>query len=347
VFNHCGYGFFAFHDVVKRGKASPYADWFRIFEFPVRTTPQPSYETFAHGVWTMPKLMTHHPAVRDYLLQVAAYWTREVDIDGWRLDVANEVDHAFWRAFRQVVKGIKPDALIIGEIWHDAAPWLQGDQFDGVMHYPFRDAVVAFFATRRIGAETFDARLADWRMRYPEPALFASWNLIGSHDTERFLTLCGGRVERMRLAVLFQLTYLGAPMIYYGDEVGMEGGPDPDCRRPMIWDEAHQNRELFRWYCRLIRLRRDRVALRRGAVRTWWVDPLTGGYAFLRLADEEAVGVVLNNGPQRAAATLDARAFGDARQLVDALSGEVFSVERGRVTLPLQPWQGRVLVRAA
>lgn len=347
VFNHCGYGFFAFQDVVKRGKDSPYADWFRIFDFPVRTRPQPTYETFARGVWTMPKLMTHHPAVRDYLLQVVAYWTREADIDGWRLDVANEVDPAFWRAFRQVVKGIKPDALIIGEIWHDAAPWLSGDQFDGVMHYPFRDAVVFFFATRQIDAAAFDAQLADWRMRYPEPALLASWNLLGSHDTERFLTLCGGRVERMRLAVLFQLTYLGAPMIYYGDEVGMEGGPDPDCRRPMVWDEARQNRELLGWYRQLIRLRRNCVALRRGAVRTWWVDPLVGGYGFLRLADEEVVGVALNNGPRPVAVTLDARAFGDAQQLVDALSGEAFAVERGNVTFPLLPWQGRVLVRPA
>ncbi|WP_281261198.1 glycoside hydrolase family 13 protein [Desmospora activa] len=146
VFNHAGDGFFAFRDVVEKGEASPYKDWFRIESFPVTTTPQPNYETFANGVSTMPKLMTQHPPVREYLLQVAEYWTREAGMDGWRLDVANEVDFAFWREFRRRVRSINPNALIIGEVWHDAGPWLRGDQFDGVMNYLFRDAVLAFFA---------------------------------------------------------------------------------------------------------------------------------------------------------------------------------------------------------
>jgi cyclomaltodextrinase / maltogenic alpha-amylase / neopullulanase len=344
VFNHAGYFFFAFQDVLEKGADSPYADWFFIEGFPVVTEPQPNYETFANGVWNMPKLNTAHPEVRAYLLDVAEYWTREAESDGWRLDVANEVDHRFWRAFRDRVKGVNPEALIVGEIWHDAGPWLQGDQFDSVMNYLFRDAVLDFFASGKMGPDRFDALLTRSRMLYPEQATFAMFNLLGSHDTERFLTACGGRLERMRLAVLFQMTYPGMPMIYYGDEVGMTGGTDPDCRRPMVWEEEKQNRELLSFYRRLISLRKELRPLRRGDFRTWLVDPLRNLYGFLRRDGGECVGVLLNNSPQEQEIELDPQPFGGANRLRDALSGKTADAA-GRSRLPwrLAPFQGAIL----
>ncbi|MBN2908459.1 glycoside hydrolase family 13 protein [Polycladomyces sp. WAk] len=343
VFNHCGYGFFAFQDVIKKGRASRYWDWFHIKSGPVMTTPKPNYETFAQNVWTMPKLRTDHHEVREYLLDVAAEWTRETGIDGWRLDVANEVDHAFWRAFRERIRLINPSAVIIGEVWHDAGPWLKGDQFDSVMNYPFREAVLDFAARGRISGRELDARLTRIRMTVPEPAHRALLNLLGSHDTERVRTACGGDDRRLRLAVLLLMTYTGVPMIYYGDEVGMEGGNDPDCRRPMIWDADEQDRDLLAYYRLLIAIRRGSAAMRRGETRTWWVDPDGGGYAFFRRWQEETVGVVLHNGDTSRTFTLDARPFDHAEELVDAMTGEVFAVRNGTVTVALGPFQGRVL----
>ncbi|PTX65003.1 glycosidase [Melghirimyces profundicolus] len=343
VINHAGYGFFAFQDVLKNGADSKYADWFYIQEFPVVTEPVPNYETFANDVWTMPKLNMSHPEVAAYFLDMAEYWIKEAGIDGWRLDVANEVDPDFWRAFRKRVKKANPDALIVGEIWHDSGPWLQGDQFDSVMNYLFRDAVMQFFATREIGADVFDAQLAKSRMLYREQALYAMFNLLDSHDTERFLTACGGREERMRLAVLFQMTYLGMPMIYYGDEAGMDGETDPDCRRPMLWRESDRNGELFTLYQALLRIRRQHPALRRGDYRTWYVDPAAGIYGYLRRTEEDCVGVILNNGGGTQTVSLDTHLFGEAPRLHDPLHGKIVDGRDGRVTVTLAPYEGRMI----
>lgn len=281
VFNHCGFDFFAFRDVREKGAASKYVDWFHLDGFPVVTDP-PNYETFANGIASMPKLRTENPEVRAYLLDVARYWIERCDIDGWRIDVANEVDHEFWREFRRVVKAAKPDAYVVGEIWHEALPWLQGDQFDGVTNYPFRDACIDFFARGSIDAATFAERLSRNRMAYPLPVLQASWNLLGSHDTERFMTVCGSDVRKVALAVAFQLMWIGTPMLYYGDEIGMEGQNDPDCRRPMIWDVDRWHHQLWETYRRLIGLRLSHRALTHGDARVVLADPLTNVAAFLR-----------------------------------------------------------------
>lgn len=266
VFNHSGFLFEPFQDVLKKGITSKYKDWFHIMEFPVKTEPAHNYHSFSFSL-KMPKLNTGNKDVKEYLLKAARYWIEETDIDGWRLDVANEVDHSFWREFRRVVKEAKPDAYIVGEIWHDSTPWLQGDQFDAVMNYPFTDAVLNFFAHRNINAEDFSERLGNLFASYPLQANEAAFNLLDSHDTARLLNMCHENRDRMRLAVLFQLTYGGVPCIYYGDEVGMTGGNDPDCRRTMVWEEEKQDREMFDFYRRLISLRRMHPALRVGSFR--------------------------------------------------------------------------------
>ena len=256
VFNHSGFYFAPFQDVLEKQKESTYIDWFHLWGFPIETEPRPNYETFAF-VSTMPKLNTSNPEVREYLLKVAKYWVEEFDIDGWRLDVANEIDHVFWRDFREVVKEVKPDAYILGEIWHDSLKWLQGDQFDAVMNYPFTDAVIEFFAKQTIDGSAFKNRMTEVQHQYPHNVNEVAFNLLGSHDTARILTLADENIDRVKLMLLFQLSYTGSPCIYYGDEIGMTGGEDPGCRKCMEWDSSRQNQALFHFVKKLIHLRKN------------------------------------------------------------------------------------------
>lgn len=256
VFNHSGFYFEPFQDVLKNGKNSKYKDWFHIWDFPVQTTPQPNYDTFAFG-YSMPKLDTSNEEVKKYLLDVATYWIEEFNIDGWRLDVANEVDHAFWREFRQAVKKVKNDVYILGEIWHDAQPWLQGDQFDAVMNYPFTNNVVDFFAKESISAKQFAYNLTEVAHMYAQPINEVAFNLVDSHDTPRILTLADNDVNKVKLVYLFQLLYQGTPCIYYGGEIGLDGEHDPGCRKCMVWEKEKQNTELYNYIKALIRLRKS------------------------------------------------------------------------------------------
>lgn len=343
VFNHCGFDFHAFADVRQRGKESPYKDWFYIEGFPVRTDP-PNYETFANSIASMPKLRTENPEVREYLLDVARYWTAEFDIDGWRIDVANEVDHDFWRHFRSEVKKLKPDAYIVGEIWHEAAPWLMGDQFDGVTNYPLREACLDFFARGAIDAVGFAEAVAKNQMLYPEGVLQASWNLLGSHDTERFLTACAGDVKRYALALAFIMTWIGAPMIYYGDEVGMEGNTDPDCRRTMQWDKDRWNMELFELHKRLIAVRRDHPGLRRGAARIVAADPVQNTLVWWRGEGRDGLLIALNNSGRQQDVVVDmAGAIGSWAVLVGMGHGEREKGNSVRIRLsPYSAVMGRI-----
>jgi cyclomaltodextrinase / maltogenic alpha-amylase / neopullulanase len=240
VFNHTGEQFAPFQDVIKNGIQSRYWNWFFI-EGEQVDLKQVNYETFANQIRSMPKLNIANPEVEAFLLDVATYWIRECDIDGWRLDVANEVDHVFWRKFRTAVKAEKSDALIIGEVWHDSLPWLRGDEFDGVMNYLFRENTLDFFVRQTLTQTEFVEKMTELLYHYPQPAVLSMFNLLGSHDTERIWTLADANESAIIGALLFQFLYPGIPMLYYGDEVGMEGGPDPDCRRGMIWEEARQN----------------------------------------------------------------------------------------------------------
>ncbi|NQX45651.1 alpha amylase N-terminal ig-like domain-containing protein [Paenibacillus tritici] len=309
VFNHSGDTFFAFRDVLERGEASPYKDWFYIHSYPVSGAPVPGYETFAKAEASMPKLNMNHPEVADYMMEVAKYWVREAGIDGWRLDVANEVNPAFWTRFRRELKAEFPDLLLIGEIMHASGPWLRGDQFDGGMNYLLRDAVLEFFAAQSAGPVRFMEQLLHQEALYNDQANSAMFQLLGSHDTLRFLTACkqGGRgwdreataMSRMRLAVFFQMTYLGLPMIYYGDEVGMEGATDPHCRGLMLWEETEQDTGLQEWYKRLISLRQQHEVLRKGGFRPWFTDETRNVLGYIRRSEQDRMGLIINNSPNR------------------------------------------------
>lgn len=301
VFNHTGVDFFAFEDVKKNGLASRYVNWFNIYSFPVSSPRKPNYECW-WNLGDLPKLMVHNPEVRQYLFEVTEHWMK-FGIDGWRLDVPNEIPHSFWIEWRKLVKRLNPEAYIVGEIWDDGSPWLQGDQFDGVMNYRFRKACVEFFARRTTKASQFDRSLAVTRSLYPEQVNYAVQNLLGSHDTERFLTLCNGNKAAKKLAWLFQMTYIGAPMVYYGDEVGMTGGKDPGCRGTMIWDEDKQDRDLLNTMRYFISIRNDYSVFRSGTFETCLVDDTRNLYGYWRRSPDGGPDalVVLNNSlqPQR------------------------------------------------
>lgn len=321
VFNHSGDTFFAFKDVLDHGEKSPYRDWFHIHSFPVVQSPVPSYETFGVAEAYMPKLNLEHPEAADYMIEVAKYWIKETGIDGWRIDVANEVSPLFWNRLRSEIKGLNPELLLIGEIMHASGFWLKGDRFDGVMNYVLRDALLSFFAEQTLGPAGFAEQLLHVEALYNDSANLANFQLIGSHDTERFLTACSrGRgwdrettaVKRMKLAVFFQMTYLGIPMIYYGDEVGMEGRTDPDCRRPMIWDTERQSADMLAWYRQLISIRKNRKALTGGRFRVWFTDEPRNVIGYVRQSGQERVGLLINNSPN--AYTLDVSPFSETGQ---------------------------------
>ncbi|MTI49207.1 MAG: alpha-glycosidase [Firmicutes bacterium] len=291
VFNHCGFDFKHFQDVLKKGKESRYFNWFHINKTPIDVS-SPSYDAFAF-VPNMPKLNTENPEVKKYLLNVATYWIKEADIDGWRLDVANEVDHGFWREFREAVKAVKSDVYIIGEIWHDSLPWLMGDQFDAIMNYPVTRACTEFFAYDNIDSEEFKDQINNTIMRNTRQVNNVMFNLLDSHDTSRFLTKCNEDIRKLKLASVFQLTYVGAPCIYYGTEIGITGGEDPDCRKTMDWDKKMWNIELYNFYRSMIQLRKDYEALRRGTFQ--WIDNLDGIIGYKRKTEKEEIIVLLNN----------------------------------------------------
>lgn len=303
VFNHCGENFFAFRDVLEKGEKSEYRDWFFIHDYPVRQNP-PNYECFAY-VRSMPKLNTGNAEVVEYFLNVGRYWIREADIDGWRLDVANEVNHDFWRAFRKAVKEVKPDAFLIGEIWFDAREWLLGDQFDSLMNYGFRDACIDFFAKRVINVKQFDDRINYLRMRYKKNVQLVQMNLLDSHDVSRFLSQAEGDIRKLKLAVLFMMTHVGIPTVYNGDEKGMEGLKEQDYRKPMQWKDNEDSLELFDFYRKLISIRKKHMDLMTGGYCTLDADLACNTLVFTREADQKRLYILINNSEFPVQYTLD------------------------------------------
>lgn len=258
VFNHTSPDFFAFDDIRKNKENSKYLNWYFIEGFPLQANygEKPNYKTFSY-YGGMPKLNLHNPEVRDYILQVALYWLRECQIDGWRLDVGDEIGHDFWRSFRSAVKAEFPDALITGEVWHYAEDFLQGDEWDTVMNYPFQQNVLQLIAQESISVSHFAGNLGFLKGQLHRRVYPLLWNLIDSHDTPRILNQCGSDKQKMKLIAALQLLLPGMPMIYYGDEYAMEGGQDPDCRRGMLWDPDRQDADMYQWYKTLIRLRKN------------------------------------------------------------------------------------------
>ncbi len=264
VFNHCSMELFQFQDVCQKGKASKFYDWFFIdgdYPDPDRI----NYECFA-SVNYMPKLNTANPQVQDFLLQAAVYWMDNFEIDGWRLDVSDEVSHDFWRRFRKEVKAHNKDAVIIGENWHDAYPYLMGDQYDSIMNYAFTKACLDYFAKETFDAKQMAEKLNGNLMRNMTQVNRMMLNLLDSHDTHRFFTEVKCDKDKLLAAIALEMVFQGAACLYYGTEICLEGGYDPDSRRCFDWEEAHWDPFVWKTIQKLIMLRR-REEIRNGEIR--------------------------------------------------------------------------------
>jgi glycosidase len=372
VFNHCSRGFFFFNDILENGSASPYLDWFTVSEFPPNAYDllrPPGYAAW-WGLHALPKFNTDNPQVREYLMRIAEHWLR-LGIDGWRLDVPAEITtDGFWEEFRQRVKAINPEAYVVGEIWTEAPDFLRGDRFDAVMNYVFTEAVLSFGMGARIDPELvkdkgynparrLDARgyadridhllkLYDWEIQ------LAQLNLLDSHDTARVISLADGDVASAHLATVLLMTFPGAPSIYYGDEIGLEGGrPDHDARRSFPWDRPDTwRREVLAYHKELIALRKAHAALRRGTYHRLRVEgsALDGAeadafvYAFGRRLEREALMVAVNvaEAPLSFAAHVDGL-FPDGAGLVAVYGEGAGQVVGGKFSLTLSPRSSVVL----
>jgi cyclomaltodextrinase len=344
VFNHCSHEFFAFKDLLKNQEKSRYKDWFFVKKYPVAYA-RDTYEAFADMAWNMPKLNTANPEVQEYFSQVGRYWIREYHIDGWRIDVANEVDANFWRKFRMAVKAEDPETFIVGEIWGDSFRWLQGDMFDSVMHYPFTYAVKECFAHKTIDAVAMDQWLNRIAALYTHECRDTLWTILDSHDSERFIHAANLNEDALFMASFMLLTFPGAPMLYYGTELLMEGANDPDCRRCMEWDRVTEDHPLLNHYKKLIKLRKSHEALRKGNFRTWRA-PVDGGYAFLRETQDETALIVLNTSDSTMAMELTVpEGLKSAKKLVDAYGEQPVTKTRESIRITLPAKTGAVVVR--
>lgn len=294
VFNHTGRDFFAFKDILENKEKSKYLDWYFIDKFPLDTEPgqAPNFKCFGY-YGGMPKLNLKNPEVEKYVTDVACYWLKECDIDGWRMDVGDEISHYFWKHFRRAVKAVKKDALIIGEIWHYAGDFLEGDEWDTVMNYPFYLNLIDLLADEKIGVSRFIQNLGYMKGRLNKKCYPLMWNLIDSHDTARFLHLCNNK-QKQHLAAAFQLLMPGMPMIYYGDELAMPGANDPDCRRGMYWDEEYRDNEMLEWYKRLIQVRRTHACIVEGELAETITRDEDGTIVLIRKNTEETIALIFN-----------------------------------------------------
>jgi len=323
VFNHCGTNFEPFRDLLENQEKSKYKNWFYIEKFPVKISHH-NYECVGAYKW-MPKLRTSNPEVREYVLKVMDYWIREAGIDGWRLDVADEVDVKLWQYARAELKAKYPEIILIGETWGSALKMLSGDQMDSAMNYVFRDAARDFFAKNSIDAYEFDSRINKMLAEYPDEINSVMYNLLDSHDTARFLTECGSDKKKFKLAAAFQMLFCGCPAIYYGDEVGMSGENDPGCRGGMVWEDDKQDKDLLEWYKKIIALRKSLPPVMFGGYISNICDACKGIYGFIRDFNEERVYVLLNNSGEIHKVNLPVADEGNVYE--DVLSKEAYFAE--------------------
>ncbi|KQC10493.1 MAG: hypothetical protein APR54_03090 [Candidatus Cloacimonas sp. SDB] len=365
AFNHTGDTFWAFTDAREKGPESDYFHWYEWKKWPLPQNEDyiPSeYYSCWWGLGHMPDLdydksrfsPEENPIrniqeaepnwdVVNYILDVAAYWLKEMDIDGFRLDVPNEVPFWFWKLFRQKVKSLKSDAYIVGEIWHNAEEWIGNNYFDAVMNYAcFKDPVILFFNLRKCTAKDFDKALKPGLMNYPWQAVQVMMNLLDSHDTFRYLEIAQGDFSRLKMALIFQMTYPGIPHIWYGDEIGMMGAHDPDCRRPFNWKYEADSKKvgLHNFYKKLIRIRKENPSLVSGSFKPLYLEGMI--YAYSRILADQEILVILNNDKTD---NLISLLRTDCHQYSDLLSDKNYLTEDGYLNLTLKKYSGAILLK--
>jgi alpha-glucosidase len=340
------------------------SQWFQYYTF--RGWPQ-DYATF-HGVRTLPKLNYRSGVLRDDIYRrvdsAAQFWLRTpFNIDGWRLDAPMYTgmdgtdlgNHDIWREFRSHVKGVNSDALILGEYWRVATRWLGGDQWDSAQNVNGFTTPVSRWITGRdvmgniapIDTVTFDRWIRGALGDNPWPATSAMWNALSNHDKPRFLHRADGDIWKLKLAAIFQMTFVGAPKIYYGDEIGLTGGRDPDNRRTFNWNEATWNTAIFDLYRNLILIRNSQPALRTGSFRQLLVDNANRIYSFGRWNSTSQIAVALNAQPFSQTVTIPVwqLSIPNGAVMIDQLSGRTHTVVNGSVTATFDGHFGVILVR--
>jgi len=359
VFNHASRGFYYFNDILENGPYSPWCDWFRIERWPLSAYDgdYPANYIGWYDNRALPVFNHDNPLVREYIMRVGEYWL-DFGIDGWRLDVPFEVKvPGFWQEFRTRVKARNPEAYIVGEVWEDARPWLDGTQFDGVMNYLFCAPTIAFTAGDRVrrelvelppyepypalSASEYARKIEHLLALYPREIQQAQLNLLDSHDTARLRSIAGGDSASVLLATLLLMTFPGAPCIFYGDEVGLPGAIDPDSRR-VFPPESEWDRECLAAHEQLIALRNAHPALRTGDYRVVLAEGMT--YAFARTSDSEQLLVTVNAGTETAIATIPAEVLGFVPDRV--LYGNVTLSANAGLQVQLPPRSGCVLARS-
>lgn len=304
VINHCGYNHPYFQDIVEKGENSPYRDWFYVHEFPVSLS-----DSKYDSVWYfqyMPKWKTSNPQVKQFVFDLVSFWQSETGIDGWRIDVADEVEVNFLRELNIHVKKINNNAIIISEIWHDAKTLMMSGGTDSVMNYDLRSILLDYVVDRSIDIERFHARLVRYVNRYSAVELDQMFNLLGSHDTERIFSRCGERLDVLRLLIAWQYMMPGNPVVYYGDEYGLPGENDPGCRACMPWEIDYANHPLWNYIRQWNRLKTSEAALQQGHIE------------LLCSSDEVLYGVKRSVGADRV--LLIVNFSGEDKEYSDALS---------------------------
>jgi cyclomaltodextrinase / maltogenic alpha-amylase / neopullulanase len=362
VFNHASRGFFQFNDILENGPHSPWLDWFTVEGWPLSAYDgsKPANYLAWVGNRALPKLNTDNPQVREFIMRVAEHWLR-FGIDGWRLDVPFEIKTpGFWAEFRRRVKAVNPEAYIVGEVWGDSREWLAGDQFDGVMNYLWTAPTMAFTAGERVRPEEVQGRSyeptpalsgigyadrIEWlHQLYPWQIQLTQLNLLDSHDTARYISIAGGDKASVRLATLLLMTMPGAPSIYYGDEIGLEGqNRDEDTRRPFPWHAPETwDHALLEYHKRLIAMRLAHGALRDGAFHRLYADEAV--YAFARQGDGETILVAVNVAEEPRTVVIPAgEHFADGAQLQPLYGESGASAAAGAIQLVLPARDGVVL----
>jgi cyclomaltodextrinase / maltogenic alpha-amylase / neopullulanase len=401
VFNHVGTSFWAFKDVVKNQQYSKYKNWFFIKSWDDPNTPKNEFDYEGwFGVKDLPRLRQDENGIvsgpKEYIHAAIQRWMMPNGnvadgIDGWRLDVAEQVQHNFWKTFRTWVKGINPDAYIVGEIWWDdwnknkmmdARPWLKGDEFDAVMNYRFARALKEFVlgVKQQLSPKGFVDTLNTLFKDYPKDNYDVMMNLLDSHDVDRVSSMAvnpdlwydhygspsnnkdydvrkPNEVERakQKLMVALQFSLPGAPQIYYGDEAGMWGGDDPDCRKPMVWpefkyetetthpfglkrpsDKVKFDKKLFDWYKKIVSIRKENKVLTFGDVKFNLIDNKNRSLGFTREYNGEKVFVLLNTNSSQLKVELEnLKDIQLEKGCVDLISGKKLNAAK----LVLAPYQ--------
>ena len=373
VFNHTGRGFWPFHHILETGAASPYRDWFHIDPevlagrrdlVPYPPLDAPPGGAYGYRAWAglpaLPKLNTDHPEVREYLLGVAEHWLR-FGIDGWRLDVPNEIDDPpFWAAFRQRCRAIRPDAYLVGEIWQVAPEWVGEDRFDALMDYPLAEAILGFAGGSSLDLEIvrahheyaayltpldgpgFAARLVELLGAYDPDVVAVQLNLLSSHDAPRALTVLGGDVAAFRMATLLQCLLPGAPSIYYGDEIGLAGGNDPDCRRAFPWEPGRWDHELRAYVRAVLAVRAAEPAIRHGSTSVAGVSERA--VAIERRLDDARIIFAVNTGSEPVGLDVTVDGLGQGRLAVIPVAGDLEpdATGAGRDPVTIVDGRGRI-----